>query len=413
MKRWIVRIALLLLVVTALAYAFKPQPVTVETAVVRQGVFESTVDEDGLIRVRSRYLVASPTAGRADRIVLEVGDTVKPGDLITSIRPLPPSLQDARIVSELNEAVGAARAGEMRARAQVARSRAALQNARNEYQRAIELANQGFTSRSTADSAQSLLVQQQQALKAAEFEYQAAQHQTRMALAAAQQAGGNPGGDDSGGPAASNDESSNQNGDPRGLVAVTAPVSGQVLQVLRESEGPVSSGTGLVEIGDTNRLEAVIDVLSEDATALRPAMPVRLDAGRGIDTLFGQVVRVEPVAKTRVSTLGVEEQRVNVIVELSGVQAPQVLGDGYRVDASIVTRSERNALLVPIGALIRTGTGWQVFVVNDKQAELRPVEISARNNNEVWLGSGVTAGEKVIVYPPDSLEPGDMVKETL
>jgi HlyD family secretion protein len=408
MKRWIIWIAVLLAVAAVLYQAFRPQPVTVETTPVRQGLFERTVDEDGLVQVRSRYLVGSPTAGTADRIMLRVGDTVKPGDAIAYIRPLPPALQDTRLVSELREAAGAARAGEMRARAQVARTRAAVQNARAEYQRAIELANQGFTARSTADTARSLLVQQQHALRAAEFDYVAARHQTQMALATLQRSGA-PHASDT---ANTTDATSGSAGvqTSTAAVSVTSPVNGRILKVLHESAGPVSPGTGLVEIGDVEQLEAVIDVLSEDASVLRLAMPVRLKAGRRADTLFGQVSRIEPVAHTDVSTLGVEEQRVNVIVEFSRGEGDDVLGDGYRVDANIVVQSVRDALLVPIGAVIRTEDGWQVFVDDNGVATARAVSVNGRNNNLAWIEEGVSVGESVIVYPPDALRAGDRVR---
>ncbi len=393
MKKWISWAVIAIALIAALVWAFRPRATIVETALTQRGMFEQTINEDGLIRVRSRYLVASPTAGLAERIVLRVGDSIKPGDRIATIRPLPPALQNARMVSELKEALGAAQASELRASAQVSRVRAAVQKARSDYWRANKLADQGFTARSQAESARLVLAQQTQALRASEFEFEAARHQTEMARAALQRSDGSK---------ATKLQST-------GLVAVNSPVTGRVLKVLHESEGPVSPGTSLVEIGDTNQLEAVIDVLSEDATQLRPGMSVRLAAGREFASMSGRVTRIEPIARTQVSTLGVEEQRVNVVVTFQTPDMELPLGDGYRVDASIVTKAVNDAILVPIGALVRASKGWKVFVVKDGRAVVSRVNVKARNGTSVWLESGVREGDPVIVYPPDSLSVGDRV----
>lgn len=392
-KRWVIWIAIAAALIAALAWAFRPRAIVVETAMAKRGTFEQTVNEDGLVQVRSRYLVASPTTGLAERISLRVGDTISPGDRIATIRPLPPALQNTRMVSELKEALGAAQASELQANAQTSRVRAAVEKARSDYWRANKLADQGFTARSQAESVRLILAQQTQALRAAEFESEAARHKTEMARAALQQT----------------DAGTTADPQPMALVSVDSPVSGRVLKVLHESEGPVSPGTGLVEIGDTNQLEAVIDVLSEDATVLRPGMPVRLSAGRELDSISGQVLRIEPVAQTQVSTLGVEEQRVNVVVTFEPPDNGLPLGDGYRVDASIVTQSVKDAVLVPIGALVRASDGWQVYTVKDGRAQANRVGVKARNGTSVWLESGINEGAPVIVYPPDSLSIGDRV----
>ncbi|MGH1360845.1 MAG: efflux RND transporter periplasmic adaptor subunit [Burkholderiaceae bacterium] len=377
-------------------WAFMPQPVTVEANQVRLGVFEQDIREDGLIRVRNRYMVTSPVAGTVSRISLKVGDHLKLDDPIAVIRALPPTLHDARSRWGLQEAYRAAQAAQLRARAEVARARSAVQQASADYQRARELADQGFTAVSQADSARRLLAQQNQSLEAAQFAAQAASHQAEMARTAV----------------LSGDQLPLDDAVDPGLaeIPIRAPVGGVVLKLLHESEGPVIPGTQLLEIGDTSQLEAVVDVLSVDATSLRAGMTVRLNAGSGISPLFGYVSRVEPVARTKVSTLGVEEQRVDVVVEFSHADQAQALGDGYQVEVTIVTRTQRDALLLPIGALIRDSDGWYAYVADDDKVRQHRVEVLARNAQHAWIGKGVEAGDWAIVYPPDSVKPGVSVR---
>ncbi|MFK7963609.1 MAG: efflux RND transporter periplasmic adaptor subunit [Burkholderiaceae bacterium] len=398
LRRWILWGGAIIVVISGMIWAFRPQPIVVEMAAVRLGLFEKMIDEDGLVRVRNRYVVTSPGAGTASRIELVVGDAVSPGDLIALIQPLPPALQDARASSELREAYRAAQASRFRAQAEVARSRAAVQQAQSDYDRARELADQGFTARSQADNARLLLSQEQQALRAARFAEQAAIHQSEMARVALAQQGGEVGDD---GQLAKIELDS---------IRVISPVAGHVLRVVRQSEGAVSTGAELIEIGDVSQLEAVIDVLSEDAIGVKPTMTVRLRSGANETHWIGQVRTVEPVAQTKVSTLGVEEQRVNVIVDFPVTQSNAALGDGYRVQSKIVVTAERDALLIPIGAASRDSEGWHVFVVEDGFAVRRSIEIRGRSTISVWVGSGLEVGEQVIVYPSDDVEGGVRVK---
>jgi len=395
MKRrgWIVVAAAACAVAGLAVWAFRPQPVSVETAAAVLGDFEQTIDEEGKTRVRDRYVVGAPAAGQIDRITLRVGDAVTAGTVVAVLRPSVPALRDARTAGELRERLGAAEAAKLRADAALARQRAALELARSEAERAAKLAAQGFSSKAALDDARLKVEQQTQALRAAEFEQHAAEHE--LALARRTLAQG--------------DEAARGGGTAR--IEIRSPVPGQVLRVVQESAGPVTTGAPLLEIGDPASLEAIVDVLSQDALRIAPGMPVRLATSSGLPPLQGTVRRVEPSARTKISTLGVEEQRVYVVVDF--VAPPQVrsaLGDGYRVDASIVVLARGSVPLVPIGALFRDGAGWAVFVVDGGVARKRGVELGARNQRSAWITKGLRADETVIAYPPDAVRDGVAVR---
>lgn len=374
-------------------WAFRPQPVSVETRRVELADFEQTVDEEGRTRVRDRYVVAAPAAGRLERIRLRAGDAVEAGDVIAVLRPTMPTLRDARTIAELRERVGAASAHKLAADAQVARARAALEQARHDAERADRLANQGFTSRAAQDEARLELDQRAQALRAAEFDQRAAEHELALAratLAHGDAAARAPGGET--------------------RVEIRSPVRGRVLGVAQESEAAVALGTPLIEIGDPGSLEAVIEVLSQDALRIAPGMPARLETSPALAPLAGTVRRVEPSGRTKISTLGVEEQRVNVIVDLAaGPDMPVSLGDGYRVEARIVVLSRPGVPVVPVGALFRDGEHWNVFTVEAGVAHKRRVELGARNQHVAWVTGGLRTDATVVVYPPDVLRDGSRV----
>jgi len=374
-------------------WAFRPQPVSVETRRVELADFEQTVDEEGRTRVRDRYVVAAPAAGRLERIRLRAGDAVEAGDVIAVLRPTMPTLRDARTIAELRERVGAASARKLAADAQVARARAALEQARHDAERADRLANQGFTSRAAQDEARLELDQRAQALRAAEFDQRAADHE--LALARATLAHG---------------DAAARAPDVETRVEIRSPVRGRVLGVAQESEAAVALGTPLIEIGDPGSLEAVIEVLSQDALRIAPGMPARLETSPALAPLAGTVRRVEPSGRTKISTLGVEEQRVNVIVDLAaGPDMPVSLGDGYRVEARIVVLSRPGVPVVPVGALFRDGEHWNVFTVEAGVAHKRRVELGARNQHIAWVTGGLRTDATVVVYPPDVLRDGSRV----
>ncbi len=385
-RSWILGAVALAALCAALAWAFAPRPVRVEVHPVARGLFEETVDEEGVMRVRERYVVAAPVAGRLDRIALDVGDAVQAGDVVAVLRPSPPSLQDARTVSLLRERVGAAQAGKARSDANVARAQAALAQARLEAERAEKLAGQGFASKGSVDEARSLLEQRAQEHRAAVHEQDALGHELAMARAALAQ-GESP---------ASSTRSVR--------VEVRAPERGRVLKVVQESEAPVAAGAPLIEIGDPESIEAEVDVLSQDAVRIAPGMSARMRVSPAAPEFAGIVRRVEPTARTKVSALGVEEQRVHVIVD---AQSPGVqVGDAYRIDASIVVLARDTVLLAPVGALFRDGDGWAVFVASDGRAKRRRVELGGRNQRVAWVTDGLSEADRVIVYPSDAVRDG-------
>lgn len=384
-----VRALLLAVAVAALAalalWAFRPQPVAVEVREVATGRFEQTIDEQGRTAVRDRYTVSAPVPGLIERIALDAGDTVARGDVIAVLRPAPPALQDMRTQAELRERVGAAEAAALRAKANEARASAAAELARQDYARARRLAEQGFTSRSAEDSARLLLTQQEQASKAAQFESHAAEHDLEMARAALTRGA---------------------RGTAPGRLEIRAPVAGRVLRVMQRSEAVVAPGSALVELGDPASLEAVIDVLSQDAPRIEAGAKVRMSFSQAIAPATGRVRRVEPSARTKISTLGVEEQRVAVVVDFDAASTPAVVGDGYRIDAQIVVLERDAVTLAPVGALFRDAGGWAVFVASGARAERRAVQVGARNQSMAWIERGLDAGERVVVYPPETLREG-------
>lgn len=380
-------------VLAALAWAFSPRPATVELAEVTRGRFEQTIDEDGKTRVRERYTVSAPLAGRVERITLKAGDAVAPGAVVAMMRPAAPALIDARTARELEQQVGAARAALARATSALERARTALAQKRADAQRSKKLATEGFVSPTQLERDELNAIMSAREAEAAEFERQVAEHQ--LALARAAQTHSLQGG---------------QNG--RGeQFEIRSPVAGRVLRVAQESEAVVALGAALLEIGDPTDLEVVIDVLSGDALQIAPGQTVRLDRqGGAAAALDGRVRKVEPSAFTKISALGVEEQRVNVVIDITSPRGQwQNLGDAYRVDARIVIHSAEGAVKVPVAALFRDGAQWAVFVADGNIARKRIIESSRRGAQDALVEKGLAAGDRVVVYPGDAVRDGGKI----
>ena len=386
-RRILVAAAILAAVVAIFAWAFAPRPVAVETAEALSTRFEQTVDEEGRLRVRERYTIGAPVAGRVERIALKVGDAVEANQVVAQLFPAPAILLDLRTVAGLRERVEAADASLLRAKANLARAKAALEQAQFDLERTRKLAERGFAAKAAEDQARLVVAQQEQAVRAAEFETDAAGHELGVAKAALQRSQPDAG------------------GARRTPWELRSPVAGRVLKVVQESEATVPTGAPLIEVGDPSSLEAVVEVLSQDATRIRPGAKVSMMASPQARPIVGRVFRVEPVAHTKISTLGVEEQRVNVIVALDEPPSREI-GDGYRVDASIVTMERESATVVPIGAVFRDGEGWATFVAKGDRASKRAVTLGARSTRVAWIERGIEPGERVIVYPPDTVSDG-------
>ena len=382
-KHWILLIAAALGGALLLWLAW-PAATPVETAQVTRGVLTLHVDEDGVTRVRDRYVVAAPVAGLLIRPTLRVGDPVRRGDVVAVIVPNAAQMLDARTRAELAARVEAAAAQAARARALVRQSEAALFQAENDHKRLEELGTEGFASKTERERAAVTLELRRKDVEAARFEADAVEHDLAQARAALRE------GD------------SQRDGTSRNTWPLRAPIDGTVLRVVQESETALGVGAPVMELGDLTRLEARIDVLSTEATRIPPSAFVTLDAG-GI-RLSGRVRRIEPSGYTKVSALGIEEQRVDALVDfLPDPAALQRVADGYRVDAAIEVSREENVLLVPLSALFRHGEQWAVFRVVDGRARLTPLSIGSRGDELAVVLTGLEAGNKVIVYPSDAV----------
>jgi HlyD family secretion protein len=404
MKRPLKRILLIaigLLAVGALVYAFRPRPVEVDVAEVARGPLQVTVDEDGRTRIRERYIVSAPLAGRLQRIRLRAGDEIEAGDtVLASIAPTDPALLDARAQAESEARVRAAEAALERADPQVEAARAALQFAESDLARTRRLHERNAASRDEVERAELLYRTRTQELRSAQFAQEIARfelEQARAALVRTRQPQGN-----------STDSQNDENHQPDDWhFEIHSPITGRVLRVIQESETVVVPGERLLEVGDPTDLEIEIDVLSSDAVRVTPGDRVLLEQWGGELPLVGVVRTVEPSAFTKVSALGVEEQRVNVIVDLVDPPAHRpTLGDGFRVEARIVVWEDDDVLKVPAGALFRHDRDWAVFVVENGRAVLRTVQIGRRNGLEAQVLDGLEEDELVVAHPGDRIFDG-------
>ncbi len=390
--RWIVA-ATAAAALALFAWAFAPRPLAVETARVAMGPFESVVQEDGRTRLRERYLVSAPLAGRLERITLQPGDAVAAGQPLARLAPVLAPMLDARSAAGLRERVAVSQAGVAQAGTRTAAARIALEQAEASRRRSESLAQQGFVSPTQAEADRLATRAAEQALATARAGEQMAAHELAQARAALATVQSGPGG--------------------AGFV-VRAPAGGQVLRVLQESEGTVALGTPLLEIGDLARLEVVAELLTTDALRARPGTPVRIDGWGGPDTLEGRVERVEPAAFTKVSALGVEEQRVRVVVTLASPRERWAgLGDGFRVVLGFVVERKARVATVPLAALfprpVADGGGPAVFVLKDGRAVLTPVTVHGRGASVAWVGDELPEGAELVVYPPAALAHGARV----
>ncbi len=384
-RRWRRRAPWLLVALAVgglLAWALWPSSLIVEVARAEVGPLQVTVDEDGWTRAHDRYVVAAPVAGRVARIELRDGDPVSRGQVLARLYPLPLGAQERE---QANARLASAQALEREAAERAAHARADAEQAKRERERVERLVKNGFVSPQAAEQARLTERTSSNEYEAARFRSQSAAAEVRAAQATllALQA--------------------SERGAPT-AIPVTSPVDGRVLRIVDPSERVVAAGTSLLTLGDATQLEVVLDVLSSEAVKVKTGMPVMLEGWGGERPLRAKVRLVEPYAFTKVSALGVEEQRVNVIADF--VDSPQPLGDGYRVDARIVVWSEERALKVPASALFRDGGQWSVFVVERARARARRVEVGRRNGLEAQVMAGLRQGEIVIRHPNNELRAG-------
>ena len=383
-------VTLVLLVLLGIAVA--PKPVPVDLVAVERGALQVTLDHEGKTRVHDRFVVSAPVAGQVLRIELEPGDPVVAGKTVmATFEPGVPPLLDARTRAEAEARVRAARASLDQAQAELGRAQAEQTFAQGQAERTRRLAADGIASKETLDAAEAEARSRAEARKAAESAARAAEHELEVARAALVD-----GGEAAGGPAARR----------RAAVTLRAPIDGVVLRRLHESKAVVPAGEPLLELADPADLEIVADYLSTDAVRIRPGMPVLIEQWGG-GALRGRVQRVEPYGFLKVSALGVEEQRVNVIINFDEPrEAWKSLGDGYRVEARTVVWERSDVVKVPTGALFRHGGSWAVFAVRGGRARLKDVRIGQRNGLEAEVLKGLLPGERVIAHPSDAVRDG-------
>lgn len=382
------------LVVAGLVYAFWPQPVPVDISFVDRGALTVTVEDEGETRVRENYLVSAPLPGRVLRFDGDVGDPVQAGVTpLATIRPSDPAFLDQRTRSELEAAVKAAEAGRTQTAAELAKLEAAFDFAEAEYMRAKPLAEQGTISQSRLDRALMEMRTQAASVQTATANLAVRDFELERARAALL---------DPGAPASTPPDTC--------CFIVTAPVSGRILRILHESESVVTAGTPLIEIGDPADLEIVADLLSTDAVQASEGDAVIIDDWGGGRPLNGVVKRVEPFGFTKVSTLGIEEQRVNVVIDITDPHDDwQRLGHGYRVDVRIVIWHAEDVLLVPLSAIFRQGQDWAVYVVEDGYATMKRIEVGRMNTHLVEVLGGLQEDNAIILHPGDRVTDGTPV----
>lgn len=382
----------LLLVVAAafvglLVFLLLPEPLQVDTAKVATGPMQVSVDDQGETRSHDRFVLSAPVAGRLMRIEVHDGDSVQENQLLAQIAPLPMS---AREQDELEARVASAEALHREAEQRVRGALTDLTQATREDARLRKLVAGGFISPQAAEQANSTVAAATIEADAARSRVRAAAAEVKVAKSglnsgrAARAAGG-------------------------GLVQIRSPVQGRILRIHDASERVVAAGTPLITVGNLNGLELLIPLLSSEAVKVKAGMPVLVEGWGGREILRAQVRLVEPFATTKVSALGIEEKRTNVVADL--IDPPGPLGDGFRINARIVIWSTEQAVKVPSSALFRCGDGWCVYAVEDGRATRRSIHIDHRNQYDAEVVKGLEAGQVVVRYPGNQIQEGARVQE--
>lgn len=351
-----------------------PRAQAVEVAAIDRGMVRSEVTDEGLTRIHDVFVVSAPVGGELQRLELEPGDAVERGQVVATILPADPALLDARIAAEANAGISAAQAALTAAEAE-------YQLALRDQQRTSALYARDFASQAAVDAADA-------ALRAARASVTARRADLVRARAAASSPSARAG----------------------RATPVRSPASGRVLRVLQESETIAPAGSALLEIGDPRQIEIVAEFLSQDAVQMQAGARAFIENWGGETPIPARIFRIEPYARTKVSALGVEEQRVNVILHLERPEDAPPLGHGYRVDVRVIVSEQPNALRVPTDALVRNGRGWAVFVLDRGRARLTPVEIGQGGDNYRAVQSGLAQGERVVLFPGDNLADGARIR---
>jgi len=371
--------------VVLILLTFQPGPVEVETARAVRGALQVTVDEDGETRAHDRFTLAAPIAGRLSRIEFHEGDEVSPDVLLATISPLP---LDAREVAEIRARIQSAEARKREADEQVARWESDHSQAGRDLNRAQQLAKNRLIAQQEVEQAEAKYASTAKELEAAKFRVQAASadiDREKAGLVSLE----------------------TQHTRTEKLVPIRAPTACRVLRILEKSERVVPFGTPIVVLSNPRRIEVVVDVLSTDAVKVKPGAPVIIENWGGAKPLRARVRTIEPYGFTKVSALGIEEQRANVIADF--IDSPDGLGDGYRLDARIVIWENPDVLKAPASSLFRVGQQWSTFVIENGRARVVPVEVGHRNTLEAEITKGLSVGATVILHPANDLKEGARV----
>ena len=407
MKNLVSRSITLLFVIGAIALVvvgLMPTPVEVDLAKVQRGAIRVTVDQDGKSRIRERYVVSTPLAGRLLRVELDPGDPVAAGKtLLAVIEPRDPELLDARAVAQAEARVKAAQVALEKMEPTLEEVRAAQEYSESELKRVRDARSKNPQTFSESEVENKLLAYRVRTalLRSAQHNEEIARFELDQAKAALIRSR----------PQENGELLENLNGNGSWNFLIRSPIDGRVLRVFQESSAVIAGGTALLELGDPLDLEIEIDVLSRDAVKIEPGARVLLENWGGARTLQGQVRLVEPSAFTKISTLGVEEQRVNVIVDLLDPPRERTaLGDGFRVEARIVVAEAADVLKVPSSALFRDGEQWAVFQAEQGIAKKTILELGLQNGLEAEVRSGLEEGHQVIIHPGDQISAGRSVQ---
>jgi HlyD family secretion protein len=379
-----------LLLAALIGWGLWPKPVIVETGVVARGPLTVSVSEEGKTRIRNRYIVAAPVAGNMRRVLLKPGDPVEAGlTVITTIEPVAAPLLDPRARTQAEAVVAMHEASRQRAAESLAAAQAAYKLAEKERDRMRSVTRDGTLSDSDRDRMEAEASIKAAEVRATEFSLQVIDYELAQARAVLER------------PA---------DGGAGNLIEVKSPVGGRVLNVMQESETVAAPGMAILEIGDPTDLEIEAEILSRDAVAIRPGDSVEIEQWGGEETLKARVRRVEPAAFTKISALGVEEQRVIVLCDLlDPPDAARALGDRFRVEVRVAVWHEDDVLVAPAGALFREGNTWKTFIYQNGRARLAAIEAGRSDGRLTQALSGLKQGDKVLLHPPDTVMDGTRV----
>lgn len=388
-RKIVIGILVFLVVAGALALAFAPKPIPVDQAVVRRGQLTMVKTGIARARVKSRYVVTAPVTGHLSRLSLRAGDRIETGQPIAQLDAVTSAPMDARTRAEWTARMRSAQAAEKEARMAIERARILDAQASRDLDRTRALVHDQALPPARLEEVEAMAQTRSREVSLADLAAGRSRREVEVTRAVLADLKGGAG---------------------RGRITVHAPSSGRVLRIITQSEGPVVAGTPLVELGDPTSIECVVELPTPDAVALKPGAAVEFVRWGGREPLAGRVRMVEPSAFTKLTALGIEEQRVSVIVDPVADPRWQGIGDGFQMDARITAYQNPDATIVPVGAAFRDGEKWAVLTVSDGRARKRTITLGEKGDSEVEIRDGLAAGDRVILYPGDQVHEGQQVR---